>query len=194
MEEQNYYATLGNDAENEEDGDQPSSPTRREPSAQRRSGPLQRLSPSTRQVLAARAARSATLQAGTISPSYRDVLTSLARSQSGARPGDAIPMPAAATADPTGSMDETAPPRQRSAPESDAFAVDAESAEGQLDVDRRRDQAASSGWSTSLAAAGGRAEAQGPQRTVASAKLAFFSPPPLSGGGSSYGHQNLDAT
>ena len=108
MEEQNYFATLGEYAENEDGGGQPPSPTRQDPSAQRRSGVLQRLSPSTRQVLAARAARSAALQAETISPSYRDVLTSLARSQSGARPGDAIPMPAAATADPTGSMDETA--------------------------------------------------------------------------------------
>ena len=84
MEEQNYFATLGDDAEREEgDGQQPS-PSGRDPSAQRRSGIRQRLSPSTRQILAARAARSAALQAAnSTSPSYRDVVASLARSRGG---------------------------------------------------------------------------------------------------------------
>ena len=40
MEEQNYFATLGEYAENEDGGGQPPSPTRQDPSAQRRSGIL----------------------------------------------------------------------------------------------------------------------------------------------------------
>ena len=87
MEQQNYFATLGDDAEREEgDGQQPS-PSGRDPSAQRRSGIRQRLSPSTRQILAARAARSAALQANSTSPSYRDVVTSLARARADADAG-----------------------------------------------------------------------------------------------------------
>ena len=86
--------------------------------------------------MAARAARTAALQADGTTPSYRDVLTSLRQSQSGAGPGAAFPMPAAAlSAEMTGHMDE-APPLPRDAPpESGSFVVDAEIAEEQLDVD-----------------------------------------------------------
>ena len=112
----NYFATLDDDVENDEGVGQPPSPSGQSPSAQRRSGILQRLSPSTRQILAARAARTAALQADGTSPSYRDVLTSLRQSRRGAGPGAAIPMPAAdLSADMTGSMDE-AQPLPRDAP------------------------------------------------------------------------------
>ena len=134
--EQNYFAMLGDDAENDEGVGHPPSPSGQSPSAQRRSGILQRLSPSTRQILAARAARTAALQADGTTPSYRDVLTSLRQSQSGAGPGAAFPMPAAElSADMTGHMDEAPPLRRDAPPERGSFVVDAEIAEEQLDVD-----------------------------------------------------------
>ena len=87
MEEQrNYFAMLGDDAEDNQDGTQqrgsPSDPEK--PSAERRSGLGNRLSPNTRAILAERAVRSASLRGDPTNRresgrSYADVLRAMER-------------------------------------------------------------------------------------------------------------------
>ena len=80
MDQNNYFAMLDDEVETEvgDGGQRAAETTGQDPSAERRSGIHQRLSPNTRQILAARAARTATFRAANeTSPSYRDVLAAL---------------------------------------------------------------------------------------------------------------------